>query len=212
MKDYTHGKDEDFILNYEVKNDKIIIKFADKKLSKMVIDYTEENEKKILDKMLKQTKGIDKTKMEEKNNKDSKTTILFALAFIVCFIPMAFGFTPLMITASVSFWFCMKYFNSYIETSDYLKSILFLENEAKINEVIKENKNVVENVSKKTKSIINKNKKFDINSINKMSYHDLKQLLELIKKDGSFGFEQSKEVEKIEDSVNKKLTHRIFNK
>ena len=86
---------------------------------------------------------------------------------------------------------------------DFKKNMLFLENEARINQKVLDNANIIENIiSKKSHDKIvmkpDGNKGFTINSIDKMSLSELKNMLELIKLEENDFLEKEKVMVKIQ--------------
>ena len=84
MKDYTLNKEDErtFILNYEVKDNKIIVKFASGK--KYEVPYTEEDEKIILTLMKEQVNNTEKfEKTAKKKLKVTTGWIIYSIVNIV---------------------------------------------------------------------------------------------------------------------------------
>ena len=197
MKDYSNGKDENFILNYEEKGDKIIINFASSLFKKLTIDNTEGNKNKIIDKMRKQILEQDESKMQNIFEKMDVFSIISAIITIVCLFPLAFSQTGIQVAifgtiTAFSATFAITNFIKYKKAEDFMKNKEYIRNEEEINKNIKENKYVLENTNKKVKNIVlqSNEPKFDLNSIDKLSYNELKQLLENIKRLDEFEFEQ----------------------
>jgi len=196
MKDYSNGKDENFVLNYKEKGDKIIINFANSLFKRLVIDNTEANKNKITDKMRKQILEQDETKMNDLYEKRAVMACCSALFALCCVFPLFFLTDTLtLILFEVLFASSLTLTTTsiikYIKAEDFLKNKEYIRNEEKINKSIKENKDVLENTNKKVKNIAlqNEKPKFDLNSIDKLNYNELKELLENIKRLDEFEFE-----------------------
>ena len=207
MKDYTLTKKEknDFIKKYRIKNDRIIIYLATGK--RYHIPYTKESEQKVLEKMRNQV--IKNDKIEKQVLFDYRLgivlTIFFATITMTCIFPILPHFIGVLATRPLLVKFLvfinlMLTIGSIITTSDtkeilddYRKNKLYLENEEKINNQVKDNKKVLSNVSVETKNMVDNNqenkKVFDINKMDKVSLKDLKQILENIKHNKEFDFD-----------------------
>ena len=208
MHDYTIGISDDqkqdearnkFILKYKIKyhnnRKKIIVYLANHK--KVVFDYTKELEQGILNAMKENVYNykviMDKVPNKEKEQLGTMLFIFGALWIIISLIStitsgyikdtsiMSLFFSSMLTTVG------LKYNKNQTKRyEDFKKNMLFLENEARINQKILENTNTLENIiSKKSHDKIvmkpDGNKGFTINSIDKISLNELKRMIELIK-------------------------------
>lgn len=200
MYDYSENKDTQklFILNYQKQDDKIIIHFADGKIR--VIPNTKLNEEKLLKKMEKQFKNIDKLK------NDIQIEIINKLAINILFGSLTLAFLYLLIQnnynllyGSISLINCFVIIRESYQIKNLKKKRkeldkfkYFKENEEMLNTNIKMNENVLQNTSKKAKDMVNNNndeKVFTINSIDKLSLEDLKAIRDNIALEKEFNFE-----------------------
>ena len=208
MKNYALSdmKDMDartFILNYEIKNGQIIINFASKE--KLEVPYTEENEKKIKEKMEAQVRNAGANSIKHKCEKylDDKVwlaillLILITIAFMFTIaIISTYGFTNIYTIAmilidlavSTGTFYCSHKFYKYESIiRDFEKNELFIENKDLLNEIVKSNPYVLVNskVSEKTreriKSAEDDKPVFNINNIDNMSLEDLREIVASIK-------------------------------
>lgn len=194
MKNYSSDSEnaKTFILNYSIKDDKIIVNLASNK--EYTIPYSIDNEKRILNIMKKQVNNSNKYKLEQKI-----TFSISAIASVVseiCLItvnPMFLlnsGAEVLdTVTFSTLFISCIlaghyKMIKSIKNIKDIEKNQMFVNNERLLNDNIQVNSNALENTSSKTKEIVksyDESSKVTLNSIDKISYKDLKQIIENIK-------------------------------
>ena len=219
MHDYTFGITDDqkqdearnkFILKYKIKyhnNKKIIIVYlANHK--KVIFDYTKELEQGILNAMKENVYNykeiMDKVPNKEKEQLGTMLFIFGALWIIISLIStitsgyikdtsiMSLFFSSMLTTVG------LKYNKNQTKRyEDFKKNMLFLENEARINQSVLENTNTLENIiSKKSHAgttLLIKKGTFNINSIDKMSLNELKRMIELIKlEDDNIENEKSK--------------------
>lgn len=220
MHDYTFGINDDqkqdearnkFILKYKIKyhnnKKKIIVYLANHK--KLVFDYTKELEQGILNAMKENVYNykeiMDKVPNKEKEQLGTMLFIFGALWIIISLIStitsgyikdtsiMSLFFSSMLTTVG------LKYNKNQTKRyEDFKKNMLFLENEARINQSVLENTNTLKNIiSKKSHNKIvmkpDGNKGFTINSIDKMSLNELKRMIELIKlQDNNIENEKSK--------------------
>lgn len=220
MHDYTFGINDDqkqdearnkFILKYKIKyhnnKKKIIVYLANHK--KVVFDYTKELEQGILNAMKENVYNykeiMDKVPNKEKEQLGTMLFIFGALWIIISLIStitsgyikdtsiMSLFFSSMLTTVG------LKYNKNQTKRyKDFKKNMLFLENEARINQSVLENTNTLKNIiSKKSHNKIvmkpDGNKGFTINSIDKMSLNELKRMIELIKlQDNNIENEKSK--------------------
>ncbi len=205
MYDYSENKETQklFILNYQKQDDKIIIHFADGKMKK--IPNTKVNEEKLLNKMERQLKKIDKLRndiqIEIINNR--AINILFGSLTLAFLYTLIQGNNSLL-CGSISLINCFVIiFESYQikklkkKRQELDKIKYFKENEEMLNTNIKKKENVLQNTSNKTKFLIttdminnnNDEKVFNINSIDKLSLEDLKTIRDNIALEKEFDFE-----------------------
>lgn len=205
MYDYSENKETQklFILNYQMEEDKIVIHFADGKMKK--IPNTKVNEEKILKKMNRQLKNIDKLRH------DIQIKILDMWAINIFFggLTLAFLYTLIqgnnnLLSGSISLLNCfviilesyqIKQLKKKRQELDKFK--YFKENEETLNTYVKMNENVLQNTSNKAKFLLttdminnnNDEKVFNINSIDKLSLEDLKIIRDNIALEREFDFE-----------------------
>ena len=206
MKNYALSdmKDMDartFILNYEIKNGQIIINFASKE--KLEVPYTEENEKKIKEKMEAQVRNAGANSIKQKCEKYLDDKVWLAILLLIL-ITIAFMFTIAIISTcgftniytiamilidlavSTGTFYCSHKFYKYESIiRDFEKNELFLKEQNNINDNIKGNPNILANVSQKTKALVDSAEEnepvFNINNIDNMSLKELKQIIENIR-------------------------------
>ena len=200
MKDYTFKKVKDFILNYEVIDNKIIINYASGKKYENL--YTKELEKDILKKMKEQVikYGV---KMEEKKSKKVFNNIInLIISFILVFFTLEilnFGiFTWLVGILLWEVTYALPKFIRDSKITDYEKNKFFIDNMELFQNGIKEEMGIYKNLDKESKAVI-KNvldnkynqeddniKYFNINYIDKITYKSLKNIHELLEKNEEF--------------------------
>ena len=190
-----------FILKYEISDKEIIIFFADN--TKYKVEYTNDNEIKILKRMKEQIKQYKQIFDEQFINNRIKHFDEFVYLLLVV---LFFGFSLFMIghgeiianIIGLTLTFLgvivlggkclMNIFNKKV-IDDYKKTILFLENEVFINQKInsRDCENIFSNVNDNIKDAcpVKSNGKIEvtINTIDKLSLRELKLLLENIKKE-----------------------------
>lgn len=190
MKNYVLDRDKsiDFILNYTIKGNNIIINTASKE--KITVPNTEEYEKNILKKMKKQVK---KYAYQYKNHWQSECdenftivkallinaliwTPLWIFTLPVFLIPLV-GVSALLIMFII---FGTKYKISKTNIEDAKKNIMFIENEEDINKYIA-HENVLSKMKSDTAKVTLESNKLNINSIDKIKYKELKRMLEAMK-------------------------------
>ena len=229
MKDYSKNLEEkkNFVLNYkiiedtidEVKDTIIVVKFATGE--EWRIPYTEENEKKVLDKMKKQ---VDESR--ELIEKKRTSLIAYKITSIVMAI-VAGGtlmyayfsnystiinvlFSILDLTfVGISAVTLINYLKDKKLIKDYEKNAYFVKIEEELNNKIKSNENVLSKTSSRTRNMVenvldNSEPVFNINSFNRVPYSDIKQIMCNIKRDEAFGFDYDSD-EVINASVKKKI-------
>lgn len=187
MKDYSMGSDSNFILSYEVKENKILTNHSisqgfikdtislllRKKLVKQKeIKYSKENEMNILKTMKQQL--LNKGYLNAEKNyleacySDFKMNLLRTIIFLIINSFFIGTTLPIILLILLFFYFSLtlKDLVSYFYTKrkiriieeDFLKSELFLENEIKLNNVIRYNQNVLDYSSFKIKEIVKSTK------------------------------------------------------
>jgi len=126
MKDYTLGcsKDKEFILDYEIEDDKLIIKYASGKIEKVV--YTNGMLKEILLKMKEQVLKIKdlEVKINKKNSFDLRLITVFLFLSMFFIHPLV----HLIISLSMIGIFIGKFCERVFILRDYNKNKLFIEN------------------------------------------------------------------------------------
>ena len=205
MYDYSENRETQklFILNYQKQDDKIIIRFADGKIKK--IPNTKVNEEKILKKMNRQLKNIDKLRH------DIQIKILEMWTINILFGSLTLAFLYLLIQNNYSL-VCgsISLLNTFLiiiesyqikklkkKRQELDKFKYFKENEEILNTNIKMKENVLQNASNKAKFLLtrdminnnNEEKVFNINSIDKLSLEDLKTIRDNIALEREFDFE-----------------------
>lgn len=190
MKNYVLDRDKsiDFILNYTIKGNNIIINTASKE--KITVPNTEEYEKNILKNMKKQVK---KYAYQYENHWQSECdenftivkailinaliwTPLWIFTLPVFLIPLV-GVSALLIMFMI---FGTKYKISKANLEDAKKNIMFIENEEDINKYIA-HANVLSKMKSDTDKVTLESNKLNINSIDKIKYKELKRMLEAMK-------------------------------
>ncbi len=190
MKNYVLDRDKsiDFILNYTIKGNNIIINTASKE--KITVPNTEEYEKNILKNMKKQVK---KYAYQYENHWQSECdenftivkailinaliwTPLWIFTLPVFLIPLV-GVSALLIMFII---FGTKYKISKANLEDAKKNIMFIENEEDINKYIA-HANVLSKMKSDTDKVTLESNKLNINSIDKIKYKELKRMLEAMK-------------------------------
>ena len=185
-------------MKYEIKNGQIIINFASKE--KLEVPYTEENEKKIKEKMEAQVRNAGANSIKQKCEKYLDDKVWLAILLLIL-ITIAFMFTIAIISTcgftniytiamilidlavSTGTFYCSHKFYKYESIiRDFEKNELFLKEQNKINENIKgNNPNILANVSQKTKAIVESAEENEsaitINDIDSMSLKELNQIL-----------------------------------
>lgn len=201
MKDYTYKKDKDFILSYEVVEDKIVINYASGKKYETI--YTKELEKDILEKMKNQVINYS-AKMEEKKSKKKFNNIINLIISVGIII---FTLSVLNISSLYSYLVAISLceityaFPKFIRNSkiaDYEKNKLFIDNIELFQNGIKEDMGIYKNIDRESKRVIEEViennkvlnddniKRPNINSIDDISYKSLENIYELLEKNEEF--------------------------
>ena len=190
MKDYSKSLEErrEFILSYEIKDEQIIIKLA--KGEPYPIPYTEENLKKVDEKMKAQVKHAAD---ERKRNFFDFVKNIRVIGFLSSYITLDFILCVLVsdwltfYALSIGSGICLSVLCEVIEKivirnskkADLEKSIFFMENEATINKHLS-NTNALNGLSEKTIAKIEEvkaeSKSFKLNDIDKLTYDELVKL------------------------------------
>ncbi len=228
MKDYTlNFKDaKSFILNYEIKDNQIMVNYANGE--HYIIPYTNDNEKKILKKMEDQVhdaQNSDDT-LKRKRRRAGIWIISSILIIISSFYAIKSGhsISPLMENILIAwFTFNIGFQIFYIKCvtkilKDLEKNKILLDNQEKINEMIKENQNILTNSNEKIKKMVKSTPEdkpvFTLNSVEKLELKELKSLLENIQKEEKFKFDYSSNNESndkpltLSKSIDKNQSHK----
>lgn len=216
MKDYTLKLEdkETFILNYEIKDNEMILHLADG--NTYTVPYTKDNERRVLNKMEIQVahSRIFKEDRRERNSKSGKRMLFYLfmiLANILLFINGSGIFSAIAIGCFTLAEICavLTCIKSFAELNDAYKNTEFLEKKEELNEALKTNKNMLNNVKKETKdyvsSIINNNEELDINKIDDVPYDQLIIMLENLKNAKTFNFDFSVPEEEKQAVLTKKI-------
>ena len=209
MKDYELDKSKKglFILNYEIKGNKIIVNYANG--DSVIIPWTEKNEHILNGKM--------KTQVQNANNYEKNCKNNFVIYAVLCIIgitvsipcvktiidPSAMlttigscvlgGGTGIAVFSGIE----MIIINKYLK--DVKKNKKFLEIESEINSKVKENENMLYNTHKVTKNIVKNTPEnrvvFTINNVDKVPFSDLEQIMSNIEREEKFNFEYPEVVE-----------------
>lgn len=202
MKDYslTYRDKVRFILNYEVKDNKIIINYATGE--KKEIPYSREDEDKILDKMKMQVVESDEITKEVTSNFKSLVIPFGIVGYGSSYIMLSniinnLGNSQisnnieriisfLVVCLSLSVFPTVKGIKYYKLLRDIDKNSLFQDKNFYMNCNMRIEDKYLEGLSKKTKEIIRStidgDNIFTFNTIDKMSYKDLKKVLENIER------------------------------
>lgn len=229
MKDYTLNSEEavSFILNYEIKDNQIIVNYANGE--HYIISYTNDNEEKILKKM------EDQVYNEQQNYKQSNkilgiavTRILFnVFGIILCvgIVKSGHSIAPLILYKiyPVLFNFNIGVHILYIryikeKRKDFEKNKMLLDNQEKLNEMIKENQNILTNSNEKIKEMVKSTPEdkpvFNLNSVEKLKLKELKAILENIQREEEFKSNYSSDNESNDEpltlskSIDKNQSHK----
>lgn len=203
MYNYTLEKEQKsfFILSYEIKNNKIILKLANGE--KYPVPYTLENEMKVLEKMKEQVRQSESFLYEQENiYKRSRNLFVFTLISASLLLGCGILANNISLIVFSSLYFMTTPFSILFakkakkNIDDIHKNKLFLENEVKLNEKMKTENNVLYNTNKKTKETINqihaKQEEISINTIDQISLSELNKIMSNIEKNEKLGLEYSK--------------------
>ena len=204
MKDYSKSLEERrvFILSYEIKDEQIIINLA--KGEPYPIPYTEENLKKVDEKMKAQVKRA--TGKRKRNFisvfGSARRSVIFPLCLLLDIILMELLQNTLiyyLVAFGANFSVCLllrgieRIVIRNSKKADLEKSIFFMENEDTINKHLS-NTNALNGLSEKTIAKIEevkaKSKSFKLNDIDNLTYDELVKLRDNINRIMSFGFDE----------------------
>ena len=224
MKDYTLNFEEavSFILNYEIKDNQIIVNYANGE--HYIIPYTNDNEEKILKKMEDQVYSAQYyDKLSKKILKKSRNWILFCILMIIL-LKTNSSFIPLMQNILIgSYTLCIGWkilYIKYIKTNinDLEKNKMLLDNQEKLNETVKENQNILTNSNEKIKEMVKSTPEdkpvFTLNSVEKLKLKELKAILENIQGEEEFKSNYSSDNESndrpitLSKSIDKNQSHK----
>jgi len=209
MKDYELDKKKKglFILNYEVKGNKIIVNYAN-------------GDAVSIPNSLENVDILDRSMKEQVNNSDNffkKCEITFSissiasiLAFIVSLLSIGvLYFNPNVYALFYQVALCLGMGVTLVSGSaavinlnkikDVIKNKEFLEIESTLNAKVKENENMLYNTHKVTKNVVKRSNEnritFTINNIDKVPFSDLEQIVSNIEREEKFNFEYPEIVE-----------------
>ena len=209
MKDYyVIGSREDFVTNYEIKNDNLIIHYS--KGKDLIVPYSKKNECEVLRKMRYQVNQF----IEEENNCKSDVKgknpewidkqISFAI-FVIFSAFLAIGTIGFSLITSFSILCCSLYFTKKFVNFSYqireLKKIKeFLSREDEINNYLKSNANSLSCLNENQKNYVVQTIKIkeniiDLNTIDNFTLKDLQKIKTDIKRLEGFNFDNLEENE-----------------
>lgn len=215
MKDYTFDLEQqkEFVLNYIINDNNIIINFADG--TKYVVPNTKTNEERILKQMKEQ---VIESKKYEKNLKSKiiikkiLTSFSSGSGFIMSlgvagilltndeslglFLGEIIAISAIPLTVGFIFRCCNKSSCRKLEEKleDLEKNKFFLKNEKTIKKALSNN-NILTNARSEVKTLSNE-QNLNLNVIDNYSFEDLKEVTEFVKLEDSFEFDQFEEVQK----------------
>lgn len=202
MKNYamSYSDKEKFILNYEIKDNKIIINYATGE--KKDVLYSREDEDRILDKMKMQV--VESVELDKEVTSNFKSLVIpfgmvgYGSSYIMLsniinnlsnsqITSNMEGIIPfLAVCLSLSVFPTVKGIKYYKILKDIDKNSLFQEYNFYMNLNMRIEDKYLEGLSEKTKEIIRSTKDgdniFTFNTIDKMSYKDVKRVLENIER------------------------------
>lgn len=174
MKDYSLGKKKNFILNYKVKNDLIIINLANK--NTRIIPYSKDKEITILKLMKSQINNNFERNIKKQINYSTKLSAVFLglIALVGSFILLTN--LPFNIGAIIYSYFA-------INTGIFIKNSFDIIKYKSLLKDLNKNKLFIENeiIFNESKSYDNK-KRVTINDVNKISYNRLNNLIKYKKR------------------------------
>ena len=195
MKDYSLNKvsAKNFILNYIVMSDKLIVYYADHGTD--IFDYSIEKEKLVLEKMKNQVLNS-KRFVSFLNNKYEIflklfiDEILLFVLFVITAVNLKISLIS-VIVSSIIFPVMISLtgykLNDYIKIkNDIKKHLLFLNNENSLNLVIRNDlgstKGLDDELRAKVLRHVSNNFKFTLNTIDSMDYKEIKEVYEHVEK------------------------------
>lgn len=204
MKNYDETN-ENFICNYYLDDNNIIIVLGDN--TNYIIPYTIDNERKILNAMRRQINNFE----NYKNNLFTKKKKNFAyiLLDIILFIITLLVFKNSSLVTSIISKICLlllagtagfrmvdnfKIKNTII---DLYKNKIFVDNEDKINAIVKNKSLVLESISEKVYEKINEKNKLDINDAHEISSDEMLLIKRIIDLEEEFDFDYPQETKKL---------------
>ena len=192
MKDYTLNKEDEraFILNYEVKDNKIIVNFASGK--KYEVPYTEEDEKIILTLMKEQVNNTEKfEKTAKKKLKVMTRWIIYSIVNIV-FV------ATILLTGSSTAPVVQVICGSLFILSGILKSCVLVDIKTKLkdlkkNQLFLDNEDFFKSKEKTNTDALNKEETvretITLNDIDKMSYNEVKEMVDIARFNDDIGLD-----------------------
>ncbi len=192
MKDYTLNKEDErtFILNYEVKDNKIIVNFASGK--KYEVPYTEEDEKIILTLMKEQVNNTEKfEKAAKKKLKVMTRWIIYSIVnivFVATILLTGSSTAPVVQVICGSLFILSGTLQTYalvdIKTKlkDLKKNQLFLDNEDFFKSKEKTNTDALNKEETVRETIT-------LNDIDKMSYNEVKEMVDIARFNDDIGLD-----------------------
>lgn len=192
MKDYTLNKEDErtFILNYEVKDNKIIVNFASGK--KYEVPYTEEDEKIILTLMKEQVNNTEKfEKAAKKKLKVMTRWIIYSIVNIV-FV------ATILLTGSSTAPVVQVICGSLFILSGILKSCVLVDIKIKLkdlkkNQLFLDNEDFFKSKEKTNTDALNKEETvretITLNDIDKMSYNEVKEMVDIARFNDDIGLD-----------------------
>ncbi len=190
---FDYENSGEFILNYRIENNQIIINLASGK--KYITPYSIDTERRLLRLMKNQ---VNNAKYYERKQKESFSKALnhaiYGVLFLILDIILLVTGSAInnILIALCAIWFAFVSFlnisimiYSKLDIKDIKKNKLFVNNEELLSDNTKVNERTLTNVSSKTKELVASTPLerpiFTLNSIDKISYRDLKQILTNIK-------------------------------
>ena len=192
MKDYTLNKEDErtFILNYEVKDNKIIVNFASGK--KYEVPYTEEDEKIILTLMKEQVNNTEKfEKTAKKKLKVTTGWIIYSIVNIV------FDAT-ILLTGSSTAPVVQVICGSLFILSGTLQTYALVDIKTKLkdlkkNQLFLDNEDFFKSKEKTNTDALNKEETvretITLNDIDKMSYNEVKEMVDIARFNDDIGLD-----------------------
>ena len=175
MKNYAENyyESKNYILSYKLKDDQIIIKYANRE--KKIVPYTKEEEKRILSKMEEQAMNA---RIKDVPTFNKLLAISQPLALPIAISNFAeernvFFAITLLIVAAGAIGYPIQVINHLIKTKDIEKMAYFINNKKILNRTFEEEDNNINIVLRTSNEISND---ITINNIDKYSLKDLKKI------------------------------------